>query len=50
MRQKLIDAIIELSGDELQETHNLIQLARETDEQLIDRIISIAQYYQEYYN
>jgi hypothetical protein len=45
MRQKLIDAIIEFSVDEFESIADIIELARESEEQLVDRIISIAEYY-----
>jgi hypothetical protein len=45
-REKLVDSIIDLAGDEyLQSPHDLIELAKESDEQLIDRLIQIAHYY-----
>lgn len=47
MRKKIIDAIIELSGDEFENSEDLILLASEELEQLIDRLISIATYYSE---
>jgi hypothetical protein len=50
MRQKLVDAIIELSDDEFMSYSDLIELAKESDEQLVDRVISIAQYYKNLYN
>lgn len=44
MREKLINALIDLASDEL-DTETLIQMAKETDEQLLDRLIHIAHYY-----
>lgn len=49
MREKLINTILELASDECQDVSEMIQIAKETDEQLIDRIISIAMYYKEQY-
>lgn len=44
MREKLINALIDLASDEL-DTETLIQMAKESDEQLLDRLIHIAHYY-----
>lgn len=46
MRKKLIEAILDLSGDEMQDS-DLIEIASEETEQLIDRLISIAEWYRE---
>lgn len=45
MREKLINAIIDMAGDELESTSDLILLAKDSEEQLVDRLISIAEYY-----
>jgi len=47
IREHLIDAIIELSGDELETEQDLIRLAKESEEELIYRIVYIAEYYKE---
>ena len=44
MREKLINALINLTSDELDED-TLIAMAKESDEQLLDRLIAIAHYY-----
>lgn len=44
MKTKLIDSIIDLSGDEFSK-QDLIELAKESEDQLVDRLISIAEYY-----
>lgn len=49
MREKLINAILDLASDELEDINELIQLAKESEDALIDRIISIAKYYQDNY-
>jgi len=49
MRKKLIDAIVEFSGDELEEK-DFIDLAKESDEALLDRLISILWWYSNEYN
>lgn len=41
---------MDLAGDELQETHDIVRLAKESEEQLVDRLISIAEYFQEQLN
>ncbi len=44
-RELLIDSIIELAGDELESTQSLIELAKDTEKDLILRLINIAEYY-----
>jgi hypothetical protein len=44
MREKLINALINLASDELDED-TLIAMAKESEEQLVDRLIAIAHYY-----
>lgn len=44
MREKLINALINLSSDEM-DMETIVQLAKETEEQLVDRIISLANFY-----
>ena len=46
MRKKIIEAILDLSGDEIQNS-DLIEIASEDTEQLVDRLISIAEWYRE---
>ena len=48
-RQKIVKAIFELSGDELTD-EILLNMCYETDEQLLDRLINIANWYTEKYN
>lgn len=48
MREKLINAITDLASDEL-DTETLLQLAKESEEQLLDRLIHIAYYYHSEY-
>jgi hypothetical protein len=47
MRAKLIDAIIDLSGDEFESRKDFIELAKESEEQLVDRLIAIAEFYRD---
>lgn len=49
MREKLIDAILDLSSDEFEDSKEIIELAKESEEQLLDRLIHIAKYYYEQY-
>ena len=44
-RQNVIDTIIDLAGDEFETPADYIQLARETPEELVNRLIGIAYYY-----
>jgi hypothetical protein len=52
MRNKLIDAIYELSQNEIAEftTQDFLALAKESEEQLLDRLIHIAKWYADEYN
>lgn len=45
MREKLIDSILELAGDEYTEAKDIIELAKASEEQLVNIIIGIAQWY-----
>lgn len=49
-RTKLIEAIIDLAGDELEHTDDYIKLAKESDDELLDRLIHIAQYFHDELN
>ena len=49
-REKLIDAILVLAGDEYENTQDFINLAKKSEESLIDDLISIAIYYQKQSN
>ena len=44
MREKLINAIIEYAGDELDEI-DYQKMSRENEEELVDRLIYILEYY-----
>ena len=44
MREKLIDSIVEYSSDEL-DVKDFIEIAKESDEQLLDRLINILEWY-----
>ncbi len=49
IRQLLVHAIIEFSGDELTQ-EDYIKMASENDETLVERLIHITEYYKEQYN
>ena len=46
MREKLIDSIVEYSSDEL-DIKDFIEIAKESDEQLLDRLINILEWYKD---
>jgi len=50
MRELLIDAIFNLSGDEYESVQDVIELAKESEDQLVDRIIAIACFYRDQFN
>lgn len=45
MRMKLIDAIFDMAGDEIETVKDAKKYASMTDEQLVDELINIAEYY-----
>lgn len=45
IREKMIDAIIELAGDEIKSPQDVWKYAKMSEEQLILQLISIAEYY-----
>jgi|NOAtaT_6_FD_contig_21_2660266_length_317_multi_3_in_0_out_0_2 hypothetical protein len=45
MREQLIDVIINLAGDEYETKYDLIDLAKKSDNQLVEDIIHIAYFY-----
>ena len=49
-RQNIIDTIIDLAGDEFENPQDFIQLARETPDELVNRLIGIACYYRDEVN
>ena len=44
-REKLITAIMELANDEFETLDSVMELAKESEDELIDRLIDIANYY-----
>jgi len=47
MREKLLDAIIEMASDEFETMDDVLALAKKSDEELVDVVIGIARYYKE---
>ena len=47
MRALLIDAIMDLSADEFECLDDVLELAKESEQQLVERIIGIACYYRD---
>jgi hypothetical protein len=45
LREKLIDAIVDMAGDEIETPQDMIKFAKMSDEQLADEVINIAEYY-----
>ena len=45
MRQKLIDAIFDMAGDEIETVQDAKKFAKMSDEQLVDEVINLANYY-----
>jgi len=50
MRALLIDAIINLSGDEYESIDDVIELAKESENELVERLIGIACFYRDEFN
>ena len=47
MRELLIDAIFDLSGDEYESVRDVLELAKESEAQLVERLIGIACFYRD---
>jgi hypothetical protein len=45
LREKLIDAIVDMAGDEIETPQDMIKFAKMSDEQLAEELINIAEYY-----
>lgn len=50
MRELLINAIFDLSSDEYESVQDVIELAKESEEQLVERLIGIACFYRDQFN
>ena len=50
MRALLIDAILNLSGDEYESIDDVIELAKESENELVERLIGIACFYRDEFN
>lgn len=49
MREKLIGNILHYAADELEDRESIIDLAMESEEQLVDRLLNILDYYYDKY-
>ena len=45
MREKLINAIFDMAGDEIEDVQDAKRYALMTEDQLVDELINIAEYY-----
>jgi hypothetical protein len=50
IREKLIDAIMEYGGDEIESVTEAIGIAKKSDEELVDVVINILKFYHDEYN
>ena len=50
MRELLIDAIFDLSGDEYESVQDVLELAKESEYQLVERLVGIACFYKDQFN
>ena len=50
LREKLVNNIIYYAGNDYESRQDYLELARESDEQLVDRLIHILDYYHDCYN
>jgi hypothetical protein len=50
MRELLIDSIFSLSGDEFETVDDLLELAKESEQQLVERLVRIACFYRDQFN
>lgn len=50
MRELLIDAIFSLSSDEFETVNDVLNLAKESEDQLVERLIGIACFYRDQYD
>ena len=50
MRELLIDAIFNLSSDEFESVDDVIELAKQSKDELIERLIGIACFYRDQYD
>jgi hypothetical protein len=50
MRELLIETIFSLSKDEYETIYDVLELAKESENQLIDRLIRIACFYRDQYH
>ena len=49
-REKLVANILYYSGDEFESPQDMVELAKESDDELLDRLIGILDYYYDLYD
>ena len=50
MRELLIETIFSLSGDEYETVNDVLELAKESEQQLVERLVRIACFYRDEFN
>jgi hypothetical protein len=50
MREILIETIFSLSGDEFETVNDALELAKESEQQLVERLVRIACFYRDQFN
>lgn len=50
IREKLVDAIVEFGGDEIESVTEAIEIAKKSDDELVDVLINILIFYHNEYN
>ena len=50
IREKLIDAIMEYAGDEIESVTEAIEIAKKSDDELVDVLINVLIFYHNEYN
>jgi hypothetical protein len=50
MRELLIETIFSLSGDEFETISDVLELAKESEQQLVERLVTIACFYRDQFN
>lgn len=45
IRERLVDIIIEYAGDEFETINDALEIAKETEDELLNRLESILEYY-----
>jgi hypothetical protein len=50
MRELLIETIFSLSGDEFETIYDVLELSKESEQQLVERLVRIACFYRDQFN